>query len=279
VTLAQNFPSEAEVDAAWERALRAGATAVKPPQAADWGGYSGYFADPTAMSGSSPPTRSGRWPRTAASPFPGTDAVTVSAADLGLYAVGLFLLWLTPGPVWVAITARALSRGFRGAWPLAVGVTVGDVLWPLCAILGVSWILSVWEGFLDAMVWVAAATFVVMGALVIRSAGRPIGRIRGSRGRDVGGLRRGVAAILANPKAILFYMGMLPGFFDVTRLTGPDIAAILLVSMAIPLVGNLLMALLVDRARSFLGLPRGRPQDQSRGGGLARCVGLAIPLL
>jgi threonine/homoserine/homoserine lactone efflux protein len=31
------------------------------------------------------------------------------------------------------------------------------------------------------------------------------------------GFLAGLAAILANPKAILFYMGMLPGFFDLTR--------------------------------------------------------------
>jgi hypothetical protein len=30
-----------------------------------------------------------------------------------------------------------------------------------------------------------------------------------------------IAVILANPKAILFYMGVLPGFFDLSRLTGP----------------------------------------------------------
>ena len=46
VTLAQNFPTEAEVDAAWQRAVEAGAQAVKPPQPTVWGGYSGYFADP-----------------------------------------------------------------------------------------------------------------------------------------------------------------------------------------------------------------------------------------
>lgn len=46
VTLAQNFPAEADVDAAWHRAMQAGAKAIKPPQATSWGGYSGYFADP-----------------------------------------------------------------------------------------------------------------------------------------------------------------------------------------------------------------------------------------
>lgn len=46
VTLALNFNSEDEVDAALAHAVQSGATLVKPAQRADWGGYSGYFADP-----------------------------------------------------------------------------------------------------------------------------------------------------------------------------------------------------------------------------------------
>ena len=44
--LAQNFATESEVDAAFARALEAGATALKAPEKVVWGGYSGYFADP-----------------------------------------------------------------------------------------------------------------------------------------------------------------------------------------------------------------------------------------
>lgn len=46
VTLAQNFGTEAEVDAAYAAALAAGATGLKPPEKVFWGGYSGYWADP-----------------------------------------------------------------------------------------------------------------------------------------------------------------------------------------------------------------------------------------
>ena len=45
VTLAQNFATEAEVDAAFDAALAAGATALKRPEKVFWGGYSGYWAD------------------------------------------------------------------------------------------------------------------------------------------------------------------------------------------------------------------------------------------
>ena len=46
VTLARNLGSEAEVDAAFEQAVGAGATVLKRPEKVFWGGYSGYFADP-----------------------------------------------------------------------------------------------------------------------------------------------------------------------------------------------------------------------------------------
>ncbi len=46
VALAINVESREAVDAAFAAASAAGARIVKPPVTADWGGYSGYFADP-----------------------------------------------------------------------------------------------------------------------------------------------------------------------------------------------------------------------------------------
>lgn len=46
MTLGQNFPTEAEVDAAYEAAIAAGGTVVTRPDKIFWGGYSGYLADP-----------------------------------------------------------------------------------------------------------------------------------------------------------------------------------------------------------------------------------------
>ncbi|MBC7146479.1 MAG: VOC family protein [Thioclava marina] len=45
-TLAQNFDTPEDVDAAFAEALAAGATPLKAPEKVFWGGYSGYYADP-----------------------------------------------------------------------------------------------------------------------------------------------------------------------------------------------------------------------------------------
>ncbi|GAA1216724.1 VOC family protein [Kitasatospora nipponensis] len=46
VTLAINLESAQAVDEALAVAVEAGASVVKPPATAHWGGYSGYFEDP-----------------------------------------------------------------------------------------------------------------------------------------------------------------------------------------------------------------------------------------
>ncbi len=206
--------------------------------------------------------------------------MTITASQLALYAGALLVLFLTPGPVWVALTARALSGGFAAAWPLALGVVVGDMLWPFLAILGVTWVVSVFSGFMTVLRWVASATFLFMGVMILRHADKTIATdSRLTAPGKWAGFLAGVAVILGNPKAILFYMGMLPGFFDLTKLTWWDIAAICALSMVVPLFGNLVLASMIHKARRFLTSPVALRRVNMTAGCLLIGVALIIPLL
>lgn len=203
--------------------------------------------------------------------------MTISAAELALYAGAVVALFLTPGPVWVALIARGVSGGFHAAWPLALGVVVGDALWPLAAIFGLSWITSVYGGFMDLLRWVAVAIFALMGLALIRHADRAItADSRLTRPGMAAGFFAGVAVILGNPKAILFYLGVLPGFFDLSAVGPADIAAIMAVSMAVPLAGNLLLAAFLGRARRLLSAPEALRRTNILSGSLLLAVGVAI---
>lgn len=206
--------------------------------------------------------------------------MTLTLVQLALYAGALFILFLTPGPVWVALIARTMSGGFHAAWPLALGVVVGDLIWPFLAILGVTWVVSVFAEFMIVLRWVACGMFIGMGILIIRNAGKTIASdSRLTRPGMWAGFLAGVAVILGNPKAILFYMGVLPGFFDLSRLTWPDIAAIVFLSMLVPLVGNIILAFYVDRARRLLTSPAALRRTNLIAGSLLILVGLIIPLV
>lgn len=168
--------------------------------------------------------------------------MTLTLWQLALYSGAMLLLWVTPGPVFVALTARGLSGGFHATWPLALGVAIGDFLWPLTATLGLSLVIAQEAQIMGILRWVAAGVFVVMGIGLLRHADAVVGSdSRLARPGIWAGFSAGLAAVIGNPKAILFYMGMLPGFFDLSRINGMDVLVICLVSMLIPFGCNLIM--------------------------------------
>lgn len=71
ITLALNFGDEQAVDAALAQAVAAGARLVRPASRAEWGGYSGYFADPDGH----------LWEAAFAPGFPVSDDGTIEITD------------------------------------------------------------------------------------------------------------------------------------------------------------------------------------------------------
>ena len=204
--------------------------------------------------------------------------MTFAFSDLALYAIAVFILFITPGPVWVALLARAVSGGFHAAWPLAVGVAIGDAVWPILAILGVSWVVNEIAGIMIILRYVAAVVFLTMGAVLMLKADVALsGDKRLTRPGMWAGFIAGVLVILGNPKAILFYMGVLPGFFDLTEVGAWDVLAIVVVSILTPLLGNLAVAGFVNHARDLLQTPEAVRRINRISGGLLIAVGIIIP--
>ena len=205
--------------------------------------------------------------------------MTIAVLDLALYSGALAILFLTPGPVWVGLIARALSGGFAAAWPLSLGVVVGDVVWSLLAILGLAWLVDQYPITLSALKWVACATFLTLGYLILKTADKDLAKGDGRLTKPgfMGGFVAGLLVIMGNPKAIVFYGGMLPGFFDLTALTRVDIGLIVFASALVPLLGNLILAAFVGRVRRLLTSPKAVRRMNLTAGWLMVAVGLVIP--
>jgi len=206
--------------------------------------------------------------------------MTLEFSDLALYAAAVLILFLTPGPVWVALLARAMSGGFKAVWPLALGVAFGDAIWPILAIFGVSWVANEIDGIMAILRYLAAVVFLVMGVLLVLKVENTLGNdSRLTRPGMWAGFIAGVVVILGNPKAILFYMGVLPGFFDLTEVAFLDLIAIVMVSSTTPLLGNLILASFVNKARTFLQSARAVRRINIMSGMLLIAVGLVIPFV
>jgi len=184
------------------------------------------------------------------------NSVTITASEIGLYSAALFLLFLTPGPVWVAMLARGFKGGFSGAWPLALGVAFGDFAWAVAALLTLNQVASFYADLVFWLKYVAVFVFFAMGVSLLLSKIEAINLPNQlTRPGMLAGLFAGILIILGNPKAILFYIGILPGFFTVAALQPIDIAVIGGLSALVPFLGNLVLALMFDHVSKMLNSP------------------------
>lgn len=199
--------------------------------------------------------------------------MTTTFTDLALYAFALAVLVLTPGPVVVATVARTLASGMRSALPLAAGVAVCDMIWPLLAILGLAALVQVYSDIMVVLRYGGAAILIWMGWRLIAGADKVVDQTPDAalmRRTAIQGFMAGFLVNISNPKAIVFFIGILPTLVDVRALTVPDIAAILFLSAIIPFLGNVVWAWAAHGARGFLH-SRGatRRLNQISGGALA----------
>ncbi len=206
--------------------------------------------------------------------------MTLSGVDILLYAGALAILFLTPGPVWVALIARAIAGGFHAAWPLALGVVVGDVIWPLVAIFGLTALVDLYAEFITYLRYSGGLFLIWIGAKTIFNAGKPI--IVDEKLSVSGvwaGFFAGLLIMAGNPKAIIFYIGILPSLFNIEILQTPDILIICAISMVVPFIGNLLFALLIVRIRKIISSPKALRRINIAAGSAIILVGASIVVL
>jgi len=205
--------------------------------------------------------------------------MTIDSNQIVLYFLALVILFLTPGPVWVALIARTVSGGSKSSIPLALGVSLGDMLWPFVVYFSLSLLISLYSDILLIFRYVASFVLILMGLQIIYLRNKTLSEDhRLTKSGFIAGFYAGFIAVTANPKASLFYMTLLPGFFDFELIGIIDVCLISLLSFSIPMIGNILMILFVAKVRSLLSSPYAVRMTNLISGILLVFVGVSISL-
>ncbi|MDA9895027.1 LysE family translocator [Amylibacter sp.] len=206
--------------------------------------------------------------------------ITITLAQSFFYSIALTILWLTPGPVWVALLARSVSGGFQSSVPLVLGVALGDLLWPLVALMGVSYLIFIYSDILIIFSYLASIILILMGLFLMVRSKNLFGEESSLTKPGVwAGFTAGFSAVLANPKASLFYMTLLPNFFDINKINYVDIFLICCLSALVPMLGNLMLAGALGKIRSYFSSSSVIEKMNIFSGFALIIVGLCISLL
>lgn len=138
-----------------------------------------------------------------------------------------FMLGVSPGPGLFAIIARCLAQGPWRTLPFVAGLLLGDVLFLILAIVGLSALAATLGPVFAVVKWVGAAYLVWLGIRTWRAAVPPAEALETGAAAPQPALTRagmaraalaGFTLTLGNPKVILFYGAVMPTFMDLTQL-------------------------------------------------------------
>ena len=169
--------------------------------------------------------------------------------DIAGLSTAMFLLAIAPGPGVLATVSKALSAGLVRTIPLVLGIVLGDLLFFLFAVYGLSFVA---EGFHEVFGWIriaGALYLIVLGVTLWRTKKKAHANLLPHASRQ--SFLSGLSITLGNPKVILFYLGFLPAFIDLETLSPYDVLTVAtIVSLVLGSV-MLFYALAASRAKAL----------------------------
>lgn len=199
-------------------------------------------------------------------------------ASLILFAAAYLTVLILPGPGVTALVARVLARGPQGAPAFIAGFAAGALIWFAVAATGLAAIAATFAPLFIA-IRIAGAAYLLYLAWKLWTV--PARATNAAKAAPDGSGRlflTGLAINLGNPKAIAFFLALLPTVVDLRALTPMGFAELAL--LVIVIVTGVLGAYAVAaaRARRLFASPRAL-RLMHRGGAVAMAGAAAAMLL
>src|SRR5512133_1255308 len=135
-----------------------------------------------------------------------------------LYAICIAV----PGPGVVAMVARALGSGFRSAIPAAIGTAVGDFIWMTLSAFGLAAIATAMGQYFLIVKYAGALYLLYMGYRYWTSEVSEMPQVVPATMRQ--SFFSQLSVTLGNPKAMAFFLAILPTVVDLKHLNAAGFA-------------------------------------------------------
>ena len=137
------------------------------------------------------------------------------------FCITELMLCFTPGPAVLLVFSLALSRGAGSAMAAACGILLANAIYFAVSGLGVAAILVTSEELFLVLKWGGAAYLLWLGLKMILAQQPSLRAIEPPPARQA--FWKGLVVQGANPKAIVFFIALLPQFVDVKAPVGYQI--------------------------------------------------------
>jgi threonine/homoserine/homoserine lactone efflux protein len=185
-------------------------------------------------------------------------------------------LCFIPGPAVLFVVSVALARGGRGGIAAALGIVAGNTFYFALSATGIAAVIVASSELFAVLKWCGAGYLVWIGLrmLFVRPATaaavspQPIHRA----------FVRGFVVQTANPKALIFFVALLPQFIDASASIGWQVFVFGVSSVVIELVVLCIYIAAAVKAREFAGQCLRAPLERV-GGAFLLMAGIRLALI
>src|SRR5262245_48289523 len=122
------------------------------------------------------------------------------------------VLCFIPGPAVLFVVSTALARGTRSGIAASLGVLAANAGYFALSATGIATVITASHDVFTALKWTGAVYLVYLGLAML--LGRPRGAAAATPQIVRHAFLRGVLVQGANPKALVFFVALLPQFID-----------------------------------------------------------------
>ena len=180
------------------------------------------------------------------------------------------LLCLTPGPAVLFVTGQAMWRGRAAALQAAMAVNAVNLFYFLLSALGLAAVLAASHAAFLVMKWAGVAYLLYLGAKALADSFAP--RTDAAPPPAARAFLDGALVQLANPKAVLFFVAILPQFIDPARPAALQLTILATTMIVVETIVLGAYSLAAGALRARLRSPRLRAWAERLGGGALLAV-------
>ena len=192
------------------------------------------------------------------------------------FTIAYAIAVLVPGPGVAAVVARALGGGFKGAFPMVLGILAGDIVYFVFAVFGLA-AIATYFGPIFAMVRWAGAAYLLYIAYKFWTARPGSEQMKPKNEGSWKTFLAGFSLTMGNPKTIVFYLAILPTVIPLNQMNPVAFAELTFIVVVVLLIIGCGYAWLASAAREMFKSPKALGRlNKTAGAMMATAAGLVV---
>lgn len=177
----------------------------------------------------------------------------MNAATMAVLFGTMLVLALTPSVSAMTVSARSAAYGFPHGASTSLGIVVGDIVFVVIALFGLSVLADMFGGQLALIRYIGGVYLIALGIALWRSKPPVEGHDTGSGSSLKASFLAGLLITLGDQKAVLFYLGLFPAFVNLKAVTAVDAGIIIVITVVAVGSAKLVYAYAAHKAGLLFG--------------------------